>query len=66
MEPSNTSSSQDANNRPRADRGQGTEERGGTRDTYSGRGNRRRGNQFNKRQNENSMQRWDKGDQLGG
>ena len=47
MEPSNTSSSQDVNNCPRADRGQGTEERGGTRDTYSGRGNRRQGNQFN-------------------
>ena len=46
MEPSNNSSSQDVNNCPRVDRGQGTEERGGTRDTHSGRGNCRKGNQY--------------------
>ena len=47
MESSNNSSGQDANNRPRMDRGQGTEGRGGTCETYSGRGTRRKGNQRN-------------------
>ena len=44
MESSSNSIGQDANNRPRMDRGQGTEGRGGTRETYSGRGTRRKGN----------------------
>ena len=47
MEPSSNSSSQNAHNRPRVDHGQGTEERGGSRETHSGRGNRRKGNQLN-------------------
>ena len=55
MEPSNNSSSPDNNSRPRADRGTGTEERGGTRDTYSGRGNRRKGNQRNDEVNKKSQ-----------
>ena len=37
------------------DRGPGTEERGGTRDTYSGRGNRRKGNQRNDEVNKKSQ-----------
>ena len=55
MEPSNNSSSPDNNSRPRVDRGTGTEERGGTRDTYSGRGNRRKGNQRNDEVNKKSQ-----------
>ena len=47
MEPSSNSSGQDARNRPCVDHGQGSEERGGSRETHSGRGNRRKGNQFN-------------------
>ena len=47
MELSNNSSGQDTNNHPRMDHGQGTEGRGGTRETYSGRGTRRKGNQRN-------------------
>ena len=47
MESSNNSSGQDANNRPRMDRGQGTEEGGGTRETYSGCGTCRKGKQHN-------------------
>ena len=47
MASSNNSSGQDANNCPRMDRGQGTEGRGGTRETYSGCRTRRKGNQRN-------------------
>ena len=47
MESSSNSNGQDANNRPRMDRAQGTEGRGGTRETNSGRGTRRKGNHRN-------------------
>ena len=55
MEPSNNSSSPDNNSRPRVDRGTGSEDRGVSRDTYSGRGNRRKGNQRNEDANKKSQ-----------
>ena len=55
MEPSSNSSSPDNNSRPRVDRGTGGEDRGASRDTYSGRGNRRKGNQRNDDGNKKSQ-----------
>ena len=55
MEPSNNSSSPDNNSRPRVDRSTGNEERGVSRDTYSGRGNRHKGNQRNDDVNKKSQ-----------
>ena len=52
MESSNNSGGQDANNRPPVD--QGTGGRGGTCDTYSGRGSRRKGNNRDNRNDEGS------------
>ena len=43
MESSNNSNSQDASNRPPADRGSGNGGRGAGRDNFGGQGNRRRG-----------------------